>query len=159
MEAVEKMDEAIFERAAKLVRSGKTHPAIVIIETARAGDPWKIIDVQDKMGSEADKDAVSALIDMLSQHPDVTIVAFVSEAWMVLDPKALAEGIRPSQHPKREECVIVSFSIGSSKRAISVHRIVREHSKRPRLERGTLHIETEGKELEGRFFAERRQAH
>lgn len=159
MEAVEKLDAAIFERAAKVVRSGKTHPPIVIVQTGSAGQPWKIIDVSGAMDNDAGKDAVAELIDLLSLHPDVAIVAFVSEAWMVTDPKAMAEGVRPSQHPGRVECVVVSFSIGNTQRAINTHRIVREAGKRARLVRGELQIEKGEAKLEGRFFAERRTAH
>jgi len=159
MEAVEKLDAAIYERAAKLVRSGKTHPPIIIMDTGHPGKPWKVIDVSGKMGNEAEKDMVAELIDLLSLHPSVAIVAFVSEAWMVTDPKAMAEGVRPSQHPNRVECVVVSFSIGNSRRAINTHRIVRNAGKRPRLERGQLQIENDEAKFEGRFFAERRLAH
>ncbi len=159
MQTVEQFDAAIYERAAKAIRSGKTHPAILILMMGNPKSKWNIIDVSDKMNSDADKDMVASLIDMLTLHPSVAIVAFVSEAWMTTDPKALAEGVRPSQHPERVECVVVSFSIGNSQRAINMHTIVREAGKRPRLERGTLKVEQGEEVLEGRFFAERRQSH
>lgn len=159
MQQVEKLDAAIFERAAKIVRSGKTHPPLVIIETGKAGQPWQVIDVTGKMDDEAGKDSVAMLIDMLCLHPSVAIVAFVSEAWMVTDPKAMEQGVRPSQHPQRQECVVVSFSIGTGQRAINVHPIVRVPGKRPQLQRGTLSIEAGEAKLEGRFFAERRKTH
>lgn len=159
MQTVEQFDAEIYKIAAKAIRAGETHPPMIILLMGNPAAKWNIIDVSGKMNDEADKDMVASLIDMLSLHPSVAIVAFVSEAWMVTDPKAMAEGVRPSQHPQRIECVVVSFSVGNSQRAINTHRIVREVGKRPRLERGTLKIEQGEEVLEGRFFSERRQAH
>lgn len=158
MEAVIKMSDAIFERAAKAVRAGKTHPTVVIVDSGRAGDKWKVIDVSAQMGDEADKDMVASFINMLSHHPDVAIIAFVAEAWYSTDQKAYKDGVRPSAATDRKECLIVSFSYGNQ-RALVMHPIVRSLNKKPRLERGEMKIENAEEKLDGRFFAERRAVH
>lgn len=158
MEAVEKMNEAIFERAAKLIRNGKKQSAEVIIDSGKANEPYHYINVNDQMDTEIGKDMVSSFLDMLSHRPDTAIIAFVCEAWALTDPEGVKEMARPSTHPKRMECVVVSFSIGNQ-RAIVMHKIVRPVGKRPRLLRGELQIEKGEAKLEGRFFAERKQAH
>lgn len=158
MEAVIKMNDAIFERAAKAVRTGTTHPTVVIVDSGRVGERWKVIDVSQQMGSDADKDMVASFINMLSHHPDVAIIAFVAEAWYTADQKAIKEGTRPSTAADRKECLVVSFSFGNQ-RALVMHPIVRTLNKKPRLERGELKIETQDEKLDGRFFAERRAVH
>lgn len=159
METLEKLDAMIYERAAKMVRSGRQHPPLVIIQ--RLDDEnLHIVDVSDAMGDDAGKDIVASLIDMFSMHPSVAVVVFLSEAWMAIEKGGYtADTPRPSEHPDRQECVVVSYSLASSKRAMVVHLIRREPGKKPRLERGELRVEDGGETLDGRFFAERRPIH
>lgn len=159
MQNLKDFDTAIFEAASEIIGRGVQHHPLVILMMTDPKQQWKIIDVSEAMADEAGKDMIALLIDMLSKRSDVACVAFVSEAWMVMEPKQSATGEmpRPSEHPDREECVVVSFSIANGRRALSVHPIRRSAGAAASLERGELRTEEEiGAVLDGRFFAERR---
>lgn len=155
MQDLKDFDTTIFQAASAIVASGEQHRPLVILMMTDGST--QIIDCTHAFSDESGKDAVARLIDMLSKRDEVSCVAFVSEAWMVVEPKLRGGRFpRPSTHPERVECVVVSFSLANGKRAISLHTIRRPAKKAPFLVRGDLSVEEGEVKFDGRFFAERR---
>lgn len=160
MKSLQEFDAAIFERASKIIAMGEEQPPIVIVLMIEEGDTWHVIDVSQAMSTEHGKDIVSELINMLANRDEIAVVSFISEAWMLMGEHAKdGKYPRPSAHPERVECVVVSYSLASGKRALSIHKIIRAPGVAAVLERGELRTEEGGNELDGRFFAERRTTH
>lgn len=157
MKSLQEFDAAIFERASAIIAMGEEQPPIVVVLMIEEEDTWHVIDVSQAMSTEHGKEIVSELINTLANRDEIAVVSFISEAWMVVGEQA-NEG-RPSEHPERIECVVVSYSLASGKRALAVHNIIRAPGVAASLVRGELRTEDAGETLDGRFFADRRQTH
>lgn len=162
MKSLQDFDDVIFDSASEVIGNFDEQRPLILMMMIDENQALGIIDCSRAMADESGKDIVAALIDLIGSRDDVAIVAFASEAWMLIakEPMKEKDFPRPSQHPDRVECVVVSYSLAGGKRALAVHTIHRPAGEKPYLERGELRTEEkEGEVLEGRFFAERRKTH
>ena len=116
---IPKLLEDILKRMHKgardqIAEGNEVHPAIFAF--GEVGDEVRVstYDVAKLMNSSQNKEVIRMMMEEAIQMDDVSIVLLVTEAWLLKLP---AEGvtkdevltIRPSEHPDKEEVVLVNI--------------------------------------------------
>ena len=101
----------------QIAKGNEVHPVVFAFGEA-ADDPGEVrvstYDVAKLMNSSQNKEVIRMMMEEAIQMDDVSIVLLVTEAWLLKLPaenvtKDEALTIRPSEHPDKEEVVLINI--------------------------------------------------
>ena len=101
------------------------------------------VNVMPRLTDNAAKDKFADLVTLLCTAEGSSAIAFIAESWLCKDTSA-----RPSEHPDRQEVVMLSIEMRGQPSEIWTYPIIRNGTEKPKLGKPTV-IQSAG--LAGRF--------